>query len=186
MTIRKAILTAHLYLGLASGLLFSATGLTGSLLVFSEELDHWANPTLLTVVPGTAPADLSAIEASVSERFPNEAVYRIRMPRSDEETIEFWMGRAGDLRVYADPYTGNILGSRRFSETWRGLLFGFHTELFSGERGKTVLGIGGFVLIAIGLTGIVLWWRGRRNLLRGLRVNVRNGWRRANFDLHNT
>jgi uncharacterized membrane protein len=43
---RTAWLTLHLYLGLSLGLVFVIIGLTGSLLVVGQSLDHWLNPTL--------------------------------------------------------------------------------------------------------------------------------------------
>ncbi|HAP42064.1 MAG TPA: PepSY domain-containing protein, partial [Nitrospira sp.] len=45
---------AHLYLGLIVGALLVVFGLTGSILVFFQEIDEWLNPALLTV---DVPAD---------------------------------------------------------------------------------------------------------------------------------
>lgn len=46
----------HLYLGLFVGALLVVFGVTGSVLVFFQEIDEWLNPTLLTVeVPAPGP-----------------------------------------------------------------------------------------------------------------------------------
>lgn len=47
---RKRWLSIHLWLGLTLGFLLAIYGLTGSILVFHEEIDEWLNPELLTVL----------------------------------------------------------------------------------------------------------------------------------------
>jgi len=44
--------------------------------------------------------------------------------------------------------------------------------------------VGAAILMLLTLTGIMLWWAGLRTWSRGLRVNLRAGWRRINYDLH--
>lgn len=182
--LRKFFLKIHLYLGLSVGLLFALMGLTGSLLVFSEEIDKAINPHLLIVEPQEIKADFRWIEDSVKRSFPADKIYRVRMPRQPEDVYEFWMNANGDLRVYVNPFTGAVTGAHNFPETWRGRLFLLHTQLLSGETGKTIVGAAAFFLLILGATGIVLWWRGLRNIKRGLKINFRVGWKRANYDAH--
>jgi uncharacterized iron-regulated membrane protein len=182
--VRKVFLKVHLYLGLTVGLLFALMGLTGSLLVFSEEIDRAANPHLLTVQQAGEHADFALIEAAVKTRFPNDKIYRIKMPHNSGDVYEFWMNGGEALRVYVDPYSASVLGSRDYPQTWRGRLFMLHTQLLSGETGKTIIGTAAFFFLAIGISGIILWWRGKRHIRRGLTINFRSGWKRANFDIH--
>lgn len=185
MKFRKLFLKIHLYLGLSVGLLFALVGLTGSLLVFGEEIDRALNPALLTVAPAQEKASISSVENSVKTAFPQEKILRIRMPRDPEDVYEFWLNSNEGLRVYLNPYTAEVTGSRVFSQSWRGRLFHLHTQLFSGETGKTVIGISAVFFLLLGATGALLWWRGLRNLKRGLTVKLRAGWKRFNYDLHN-
>lgn len=183
---RKFFLKVHLYLGLTVGLLFALMGLAGSLLVFSEEIDRVANPHLLTVQPTGERAKFALVEAAVRSRFPNDRIYRIKMPHDGGDVYEFWMNGSEALRVYVDPYTASVLGSRDYPRTFRGRLFMLHTQLLSGETGKTIIGTAAFFFLAIGISGIILWWRGRTKIVRGLKINFRSGWKRTNFDIHNT
>lgn len=48
-TWRSLWVQMHLYLGLFIGALLVVFGLTGSILVFWQEIDEWLNPALLTV-----------------------------------------------------------------------------------------------------------------------------------------
>lgn len=184
MTLRKTFLKIHLYLGLTVGLLFVLTGLTGSILVFGEEIDRALNPRLLRVEPKNAPVSISVVEENVRAAFPNDKIYRIKMPLEPADVYEFWMNANGDLRVYVNPFTGEITGARAFNRTFRGLLFNLHTQLLSGETGKTIVGTAAFFFLAIGISGIVLWWRGLRHIKRGLTINFKSNWKRISFDAH--
>jgi uncharacterized iron-regulated membrane protein len=183
---RKLFLKVHLYLGLTAGIVLAVTGLGGSLLVFSDEWDAALNPRLLQAAAGggtTAP--LQRVTEAVRAAHPTEKIHRVRMPRHAGDTYEFWMDAGEGLRVYADPYTGEVLGSRVYRQSLRGFLFTLHTRLLAGEWGKSVVGVLAFMLLTLGASGVLLWWRGAKNIRRGLTVNRRAGWRRANYDLHN-
>lgn len=184
MSLRKMFLKIHLYLGLTAGLLFALTGLTGSLLVFGEEIDASLNPRLLRVEPKNARVSISVVEENVRAVFPGDKIYRIKMPLEPADVYEFWMNANGDLRVYVNPYSGEITGSRVFSRTFRGFLFNLHTQLLSGETGKSIVGAAAFLFLVIGISGIVLWWRGLRHIKRGLTINLKSNWKRISFDAH--
>ncbi|WP_324961736.1 PepSY-associated TM helix domain-containing protein [Archangium sp.] len=57
------------------------------------------------------------------------------------------------------------------------------SQLLSGETGEAVVGASGCVLIVLGLSGLVLWWPGRRKLGAGFTLRRPLLWRRANYDL---
>jgi uncharacterized iron-regulated membrane protein len=185
MTLRKIFGKIHLYLGLTVGLLFALMGLSGSLLVFSEEIDAALNPRLLRVAPLENQASFSVVEQNVRANFPDDKIHRIKMPLDSKDVYEFWMNSNEGLRVYVNPYTAEITGSRIFSRTFRGILFNLHTQLLSGETGKTIVGAAAFFFLAIGLSGIVLWWRGWRHVKRGLKINFKSNRKRIIFDTHN-
>jgi uncharacterized iron-regulated membrane protein len=50
--------------------------------------------------------------------------------------------------------------------------------------GRIIVGISGILLILLSLTGVVIWWRGRRALKRGLTVRWKASPKRLNYDLH--
>ncbi|MGH8612833.1 MAG: PepSY domain-containing protein, partial [Gammaproteobacteria bacterium] len=52
----------HLWLGLILGLCLSVFGITGSILVFHQEIDEWLNPDLLIVAPPVAGASYRPFE----------------------------------------------------------------------------------------------------------------------------
>ena len=52
------------------------------------------------------------------------------------------------------------------------------------SSGRTINGIGAFALVAMFLTGAVVWWPGIDRWRQSMMVNVRSGWKRVNWDLH--
>lgn len=184
MTIRKLALALHRYVGVFAGLLVALSGLTGSLLVFRDEIDALLHPELRRVVPGDRSVPLQAVMETLRQAYPDDRPLYLRLPRAAEGVYELWMNAETGRRVYIDPYTGAILGSQLPLHTPMGFLFLLHTQLLGGEAGETVIGLGALLLIALSVTGLLLWWPGWRKLRRGFRVDWRAGWKRLNDDIH--
>jgi uncharacterized iron-regulated membrane protein len=85
----------------------------------------------------------------------------------------------GGLLVYADPYTGNVLGSRRRDENVMVKVHQFHTSYLLGKTGQWITGISSIVLIVLGITGIWLWLK-----VRIVKIKFGVPWKRLNFDAH--
>lgn len=155
---RRWVLLLHRVLGLAAGLPLVIAGLTGSALVFRQEIDTALNPRLLRVAPREKRVLLQPIVDRVVAEFPGEAPVRVRMPQRAGEVYEFWLGSAPTRYVYADPGRGTLLGSRRPTEFLTGWLFLLHSQLLAGDVGHTVGGISALALMVLALSGVVVWW----------------------------
>lgn len=59
-----------------------------------------------------------------------------------------------------------------------------HGKLLLGPSGMTLNGVCGFLVSAVCLTGLVVWWPGIANWRRGLTIRRGVGWKRMVFDLH--
>ena len=183
----------HRWLGLAAGSLLVVTGLTGSALVFRSEIDAALNPQLLRVTPAATRASLQAMLDSVRRRHPSDPPpMRVRMPLEADGALEFWLGSGPDRYVYADPYSGAVLGSRAPTEFLTGWLFLLHSQLLSGAVGNTVAGIAALILVLLSVSGIIAWWPRRAPWMAwsqwraALTVKRHCGAKRLTFDLHRT
>lgn len=184
MKVRRVIFNLHLYTGLAAGLLLMLSGLTGSLLVFREEIEALVYPELMKTVPRDERVSLQAVLETVGRAHPQDKPFSIRLPRTPQQTYVVRMNDAHDLFVYADPYSGKILGAHRQEDTFTGWIALLHTQLLSGERGETILGIGAALLICMGVTGIILWWPRHGKISPGFKIQWSAHWKKVNFDLH--
>lgn len=183
---RKLIFKAHMYLGLCIGLLLAMIGLTGSLLVFGEEIDGFLNASLLKVEHrAQEKASLDDVLKNVRQAYPNEKLARIRLPREAEGTYEVCFEAKSDPRcAYVDPYNATLLGTRVPNHSFKSRLFYLHRRLLSGETGETIIGIAGIILLLLSISGVVLWWPGRKRLARGWKIRWRGSRYRVNYDLH--
>ena len=184
MKVRRVVFNLHLYTGLAAGLLLVQSGLTGSLLVFREEIEAFVYPELMKTVPRDERVSLQAVLESVGRAYPQDRPFAIRMPRTPQQTYLVRMNNAHDLFVYADPYSGKILGAHRQEDTFTGWIALLHTQLLSGERGEIILGIGAVLLACVGVTGLILWWPRNGKMMPGFKIQWTAHWEKINFDLH--
>lgn len=181
----------HRALGLTAGVVLVVSGLTGSALVFRQEIDTALNPHLLRVAPAAATFPLQLVLDEVRHRYPDAAPTRVRMPQRRDGTYEFWLGVAPERYVYADPYRGTLLGTRRPREFLTGWLFLLHSHLLSGDLGEKAAGACALALVLLSTSGLVLWWP-RRAPWRGAWARWRAsltaareaGAKRLAYDLH--
>lgn len=154
----------HLYLGVSVGFMFAFSGLTGSALVFYQDIDEYLNPALLAVAPGGDYAPLTKITAAAASAAPVGAkVTLLYFPRHPRASMRVRFSMPGDgqdalLDVMVNPFTAEVLGQRRWGGYPLSFLYKLHYTLLAGDTGKTVVGITGLLLICLLFSGIVLWW----------------------------
>ena len=62
MRTRRVVFNLHLYIGLAAGLFLVMSGLTGSIIVFREEIDELMHPKFLETLEYLSPEQKNRIE----------------------------------------------------------------------------------------------------------------------------
>lgn len=114
----------HRYIGLGVGVLLIIAGLTGSLLVFSPEIDEF----LLTrqighVIPSGQKIPIEAVINTVKAAYKNQPELKVdriytsrKADAAHEVMLEPPQGEA--TAVYVNPYTGTIIGSRMSDRTF--------------------------------------------------------------------
>ncbi len=191
----------HLWTGIIVGLYIIAIGISGSILVFKEELMPQPRINVGPIdTKACKPETLLAAADRVNQEFPNHNVFLTACPteanslylittrENSSGTSDAVRGRSRErpkqLAVYVHPRTGEVIGSANREESWVEWMEDFHFNLLSGRTGRLWNGIGGSVLLALTITGIILWWPGIRNWTRALTVDFRRKWKRINWDLH--
>lgn len=174
----------HRVLGLSVGLWAALTALTGSVLVFSDEIDRALNPGLLQVEPQREALDVDQAIAAVLAQFPGETVRGLRLPQAADEPLLVRIGGEPLRNVYVDPYTADVLGVRSEHGGVMGFLWDFHVHLLAGETGETVAGVLALVLIGMLISGVVLWWPAKRSSVPAFKVRWTSNSLLRMFDLH--
>jgi len=184
--IRHALFTVHMWIGLILGILLAALGLSGSLLVYDEQVANLLDKRPEAVTAGT-PLPLSMIQNIARDTAAEQGVsgqMQLILPQSPRQPITVRMAglspmgnvpqprqrpgggavregaRTACLQLYIDPVSGEVLGSRKAALP--GLLIFAHqlhgNFLMSRETGRPLVGWLGVAMCLLGVSGLVLWW----------------------------
>lgn len=181
---RPGLVKIHRWLGLTAGLLLMLNAFTGSLMLGARPLDRVLNAELFEVKPAGQHLPLEVIRQGLVAEYGSKTRFTIRPPREPEESIlvyvtsDSWQGQA-----HYDPYSGRKLGAREEHEGFANALFEFHSALLAGDTGKTILAFNTVTMLAMLITGVLLWWPARS--WRGaFSISLKGGLLRSLFDLH--
>jgi len=172
--------------GIGIGLYVLVISITGSIVVYRNELYVWAtHPPIIVARSGEPLAD-EQLKARAAETFPADHVLEISRPKNPDQAVTLTLdGSHGRRNRLFNPYTGADLGDAvSFGIRVVSKLLELHDDLLAGSTGRSVNGIGGLLLIVLVFTGMVVWWPGIKTWRRSLTVHRSVGWRRFTWDLH--
>lgn len=171
---RRAWFDWHSWIGLTTGLLLFVVCWSGTIAVFSRELDWAADPRVRAPAVSAGEIAWSAIEANVRAAKPGWSLDQINAPSAPGFAAEAWVRDPDDImgRVYADPASGEVLGSSSYFNIQR-FFRSLHMSLFIGEWrvwgipfGYLLVGLLSLPLLAQLVTGLVFYRRFWRGFLR--------------------
>ena len=197
-TFTQKIFKIHSWLGLFNGVWLLFLGITGSLLVFTSELDRWINSDILSVQPLEQKLPVDSLYKIVRAKYPKGMGTTITdFPKDKTDCISFriyvedstkpW-GKWDEM-FYMDinPYNGKILREGDYSKMrpsflqWSSV---FHWNLQMGNIGVLIVTIAGILLFINIITGIIVY---RKYFFKALifRAPVKwNNWRTGTSGLH--
>ena len=182
--LRRILFQVHLWFGVITGLYLLVVCVTGAALVFRIDMQKAIFPELFQPKTDGPPAELATLLASVERAYPDYRLSGVDAPTTARRTVLAYVSLGREFRtVLVDPVDAQVLGElsdQSFIRTLQDL----HFDLLAGRRGRVVNGIGAFCLLAMCVTGLVIWWPGLPSWRRALAVDFRRGWKRITFDLH--
>ena len=184
--LRKAIFQVHLWTGIGVGLYVILVSVTGSVLVWRNELALAATRDPIVVAASGPLLTDEELTAFATRAHPGASVANINRPPDPNQAVDVYLERDSDrnARLF-NPYTGEDLGdSVTLGQRSIRRLLELHDDLFAGETGRRVNGVGALLLVALSLTGIVVWWPGISRWRQSLTVHRNVGWRRFVWNLH--
>jgi uncharacterized iron-regulated membrane protein len=126
------------------------------------------------------------LRQAVAHVYPGYRIVSLSRAVDLDQAVDVWLRRGDEIRKRLfDPRSGIELGEsvptaiRLVSK-----LLDLHDNLFAGETGRRVNGIGAVAALALATTGLVIWWPGFKTWRRGLFLHRGVGWKRLTFDLH--
>ncbi len=186
VALRRWNFVIHLWAGIVLAIYLIVIGVTGSILVFQDEIGRLTGlkPWQDIRVAGTA-ADVATVVNNLRQAYPRWHLVSVSAPSESDATFVSVLEGRGRIRVASDPNSGKVLGAFPAERNWMDFVRELHeTLLLSGHTGRLLNGIAGALLLLLNATGLVIWWPGIRNWPRALKVDFRRTWRRVNWDLH--
>jgi len=192
--LRKGVFFIHLWLGLFVGAYFVVAGITGSILVFQNDIEvHFLMPERTAVTPPTPTAKLmplSEIITGLREKFPEATDINFALITPPENKGGAYLFRLPDKGISysttVNPYTGEVMRQALANDSWLSWVDDLHVNLLKKAPGKIANGYLGLLSGIILLSGIWLWWPATWRQLK-LRSTIKKGapFHRIVSDLHN-
>lgn len=173
----------HRYVALGLGALVVLMGLTGASLVFRDELTAVLTPAVKISSAPVAAGSYQRILAAARRADPALASLDIvpspHAARADEVIIY----RHGLERyLFVDPHDGTVVADSDRELLPFAMLFQLHRRFMLGEFGEYAVGVAGFALAFMAVSGLVLWWP--RKLKQAFRIRWDGNRLAVSYDLH--
>lgn len=195
MKLNRQLFKVHSWLGLINGFFLILLGLSGSALVFKDEIDDWANKELLTVKQGHRDIRLHYIYEDITRRYPaldgiawlnpkpgRGKAYNFRLYLNDARITSYDLGL-----ISYNPYTGEVLREGSIDDLSPSVInwiYQYHFSLQLGVPGAAYVATLGICLIISILTGFIIYRKYIVKVLTfRLKINRKN-WRTITSDWH--
>lgn len=184
--LRRALFQIHLWSGIGVGLYVLMISVTGSVLVYRNELYRTFSPRPVLVEGTGTPLSVDELKAAALRAYPNYEIDEVRPGDTPNHAVEFTLSRDDQrVRRILHPFTGADLGNPipvgyRFT-AW---LLDLHDNLLAGDTGRRVNGYGAILLLVLCVSGAIIWWPGVSAWRRSLWLDWRANWKRLNWSLH--
>lgn len=188
-SVRRILLLVHLWIGVILGIPLVLIGLTGSVLVFEDELRDLFSPPPQGAVGEARP--LSAILAAAQAAAP-EGMRALFLAAPEEPgkmaSVRFARPGAppgpGGTQILVDPVSlqTSLLPP---NGGWLRQMFNLHAQLFvPGRDGRWLVGWFGIAMCVLGISGLIMWWPRRSNWQAAFQVNPKARGARFFRELH--
>lgn len=190
---RHVVMSSHRLLVLLTGLPLIIIAISGGLSSYRDSIDCWLNPALVVEASDQGYQSLDVIMQSIRKAHPNRhGSWTLEMPRSPQGTITAWFDkpkesvdkRYAPLMVSVDPYTGNVVASRFWGETFATWLMDLHSRLLLESDSRYVMMSMSIALAILTLSGLYLWWPRGRTLSSAFTIHFDRGLMRLLMDIH--
>lgn len=184
---RRTWFVWHSWIGLTAGLLLFVICWSGTVAVFSREIDRMLDPRLSA--PPAESVAWQAVHEKARSRFPGWTINQLNGPSAPGQAVESWAEDEQGVmrRIYSDPATGEVIGATSYFNVQR-FFRSFHMSLMIGELpvwgiplGYLIVGLLSFPLLASGITSLLFYSRFWRGFLR---LHVGKGAKVLWSDLH--
>jgi uncharacterized iron-regulated membrane protein len=161
--IRTALFWLHLASGVIAGIVVFIMSLTGIFLAYEHQLLGWAASSheIVAPAPGATRLPIDQVLATVNADPAQYRVTSMTIPRDSMAPIA--LGLESRQSIYADPYTGRVIGADGAMRAFMTWSMRWHRSLAMSAAtrdpvGAQITGASNLLFLFMVLSGIVLWW----------------------------
>lgn len=177
----------HLYLGIFAGAILAFVGLTGSILVFQDEIDRALNPELFNIGAAQHKIPFDEIIPLIKRKNPGIKIdYLMDKDANDPRLAYRVFDYKTEKETFFNPYTGAISGKRLYESGFIHVVTELHRTLLIPVAGRYIVGLASLSMVILIISGLRLWipqkWK---QLKSALTVRFSGSFKRKNYDWHN-
>jgi len=187
--LRRFWLDMHLWIGVGLLIALIPLSVTGSILVWHDQLDRALHAERYETTGISASRPVEAYAAAAQAAFGERArLTQVRLPQKPGDPVVAVGrikgepgpgGRPRTLNAWIDPPTARVLDTAETAKGFTMVTHRLHGSLMIPDVGRKVVGWLGWAMFVSSATGLWLWWPRHAGFLKGLR------WRRGASTLFN-
>ena len=187
--LRRFWLDVHLWIGAGLLVALMPLAVTGSILVWHDQIDHALYASRYATGGGTASRPVSGYAEAAQQAFGDRArITQIRLPRTPGDPVVAVGrltgppgpgGRPRTLNAWINPPDARVLDTAEVNAQATMVIHRLHGSLLIPDVGRKAVGWLGWAMFVSSSTGVWLWWPRHGGVLKGLR------WRRGGSTLFN-
>lgn len=177
----------HVYLGIIAGAIVAFVGVTGSILVFQDEIDRALNPELFTVMAQQHKMSFEDIIPVVRQKYPDLKFNYFLKAVEDKPNLAYHLFNfKTEEEYFINPYTAELSGKRIHESSFIHIVTELHRTLLIPTAGRYIVGLATLCLLVLTISGLRLWVPNKWDQLKSvLTVKFSAGFKRQNYDWHN-
>lgn len=161
--VKKLSFQVHRYLGVLAAAYMLMMSLSGTSLVFHDEIESWLCPESAPL-KGTSLASNDLIFHNCKKSFPQFNFANLIADPEHRPTLVFGTGPEGQkITCKTNPFTGEFIALREGNQALK-FISDLHFNLLNGSAGRTANGVGAMILLTLTMTGLSIWWRGVQSI----------------------
>jgi uncharacterized iron-regulated membrane protein len=177
----------HTYLGIIAGTIVAFVGVTGSILVFQDEIDRMLNKEMFEISTQQQKLSFDELIPLVKKNYP-KLKFDYMMAAKDDSPTEAYsiLNFKTEEQHFINPYTGKLSGKRIYTSSFIRVVMELHRTLLIPVAGRYIVGLASLCLLILTISGLRLWlpkkWKQLQSVLT---VNFSGKLKRQNYDWHN-
>lgn len=180
----------HLWTGIFAGIILVFVALTGTIVVYGDEIIDWsAGKARYVEQVKTERLPVETLMTNAKKTYPKTMLSEVTVYKNPERTVRFRVFAPGKglAFMYADPYTGKILKYDRTANFFY-IMAHLHAAFLWHGTGEWIVDIATIIFLIELISGIILWWPSKWNKHTrdaSFKIKWKARFKRVNYDLHN-